>query len=226
MKDPQIKYKNRIEADVQTFWQKRKHEIWLTLAILALIFGVGLWYSNHTPTQPTITKDKQIIKQVEQDIKAPVAKADSFKRLVTDSAKVLKTLEQKLYAAQQENKRLKANLGVRNFAASSETPDSTASQLAAEYTQDLALSAGNSDSLCNLTVNNLHSQLDNKDSIITQTELQRDIFKHGFNEMAANSQAKDKAIKDLNKKLRVKKVTGVVKSLAIVAGIVYVLVKK
>jgi len=44
--------------------------------------------------------------------------------------------------------------------------------------------------------------------------------------MAANSQAKDKAIKDLNKKLRVKKVTGVVKSLAIVAGIVYVLVKK
>ena len=222
MKDPQIKYKNRIEADVQTFWQKWKHEIWLTLAILALIFGVCFWYSNYTPTQPTITKDKQIIKQVEQDIKAPVAKADSFKRLVTDSAKMIVIEKQKAYYWQQESKRL-ASLKDKILA---DTNIESRNGTIAEYIDDLTHSAANSDTSNNIVIRNLDKQLEHKDSIITQTELQRDIFKHGFNDMAANSQAKDKAIKDLNKKLRVKKVTGVVKSLAIVAGIVYLITKK
>jgi len=217
----------RYGAEAKGYWQRNKLNI---ILVVALILAIAIPYIFcYYSTPDVVTKDKQIIKQVEQDIKAPVAKADSFKRLVTDSAKVLKTLEQKLYAAQQENKRLRSitpKSGVLNFQPSSETPDNSASQLAAEYTQDIILSAGNSDSLCNIAISNLHSQLNYKDSIITQTELQRDILKHGFNEIASNSQAKDKAIKDLNKKLRVKKVTGFVKSAAIVAAVVYMLVKK
>lgn len=220
MKDPFPPiYKN-----VTDLTKKNPHEWWL-LKIVAAVVIAGIIIICLPPCNkptPEAIKDKQIIKQVEQDIKAPVAKADSFKRLVTDSAKMIVIEKQKAYYWQQESKRL-ASLKDKILA---DTNLESRNGTLAEYIDDLTHSAANSDTSNNIVIRNLDKQLEHKDSIITQTELQRDIFKHGFNDMAANSQAKDKAIKDLNKKLRVKKVTGVVKSLAIVAGIVYLITKK
>lgn len=215
MKDPQIKY---YENKAVTYWQKNKTGILLTAAIiLCIIAPIATCYYIYNPAPPvTVVTDKQIKEQVSHDVKEPTQKIDSFKRVVTDSARMLKTAEQRLYAAQQKIKELSSKINTTQ-----DSRNGTAEELT--ETLDAGISVSNN---CDVVVNNLHSQLDNKDSIITQTELQRDIFKHGFNDMALNSQEKDRAIRDLNRKLRVKKVTGFVKTAAIVAAVVYVIVKK
>lgn len=225
MKDPKIQY---YENKYKTYWKQNRLGILVTVCVMLAIFlpfATCQYLSTSAPDKPKTTAE--IKKEVTEFVKPVQAKIDSFKQVIADSSKALRTAEQRLYAAEQELRRLKSKKPVFNNPDSSRSMNTLQSVngTAQDYT-DLSTACENYVTEAKGVINNLHSQLDNKDSIITQSELQTQIFRKGFNDMAQNSQEKDRAIRDLNRKLRVKKVTGFVKTAAIVAAVVYVIVKK
>jgi len=221
-----------IYKDAENLISKNPHEWWLIriIAAAAILCVFLIFYIKGCDDTPVVKPKTtaEIKKEVTEFVKPVQAKIDSFKQVIADSSKRSRDLEQKLYVAEQKIKWLQSSkkpvFNIPDSSRSLNTPQSVNGTVQ-DYS-DLSDACENYVTEAKGVINNLHTQLDNKDSIITQSELQTQIFRKGFNDMAQNSQEKGRAIRDLNRKLRVKKVTGFVKTAAIVAAVVYVIVKK
>jgi len=168
---------------------------------------------------------------------------DKIKALLQERAKLQtdnKTMEQKLFAAWQENKRLKA-VSSKNAQAEKWSNSTTLKsiendeielsgnpgQLEGEqdFTPTVSISeivaaAALSDSICADVINNLHDQIGTQDSIDQQRLIQIAAFKKGLENMADNSLQKDQVIKGINKKLKWQKAQNLgLKAIVITAAV-------
>ncbi len=187
------------------------------------------------------------VAEIKQEVAAEVNPAeDRIKALSQEKAKLVtdnKTMEQKLFAAWQENKRLKA-VSAKNAQAQKWSNSTTLKsiendeielsgnpgQLEGEqdFTPTVSISeivaaAALSDSICADVINNLHDQIGTQDSIEQQRLVQIAAFKKGLENMADNSLQKDAVIKGINKKLKWQKAQNLGLKAVVIAGAVFIL---
>lgn len=198
----------------------------IVLGFILCLLWLRPWEDKVITTGPTaneiIKHTVEPAKAIDKSIKETIAKADSFKRLVTDSAKMLRLKDQKLYAAEQEIRRLQANK-------KADTAKQSINGTQQEYT-DLSDNCDEYIAQAKGVIVNLNSQLDNKDSIIANKDtliefatLKAQIFEHGFNEMSGLNKQQAEVIKQLNKKFKWQKIqaTGL-KVVAIAAAAMFI----
>lgn len=205
----------------------------LSAAIGAFIMYLYLRPSDSIITTPVVS---DIVKETKEAVAPLQVKIDSFKIIDKVIADKVKPLEKKLYAAQQEVKRL-ASLNFNNkeeiqrensktiqreFTDSySEIPNSSNGN-ATDYTE-IFQAATTSDSLCNEVIALKDSQLIAKENIITYQDLKATALQNGFEDMTKAALQKDAAIKSLNKKLKWVKVQNVGLKAAVLAGAFFIL---
>jgi len=171
------------------------------------------------------------VAEIKQEVATTVNPAeDRIKVLSQERAKLQtenKTMEQKLFAAWQENKRLRS-LKVK------ENSEKIKEQFKEEikegsYTEipndcvEIVAAAALSDSLSAEVINNLHDQIGVQDSIDQQRQVQIAAFKKGLENMADNSLQKDQVIKGINKKLKWQKAQNLGLKAVVIAGAVFIL---
>jgi len=187
------------------------------------------------------------VAEIKQEVAAEANPAeDRIKALSQEKANLQtdnKTMEQKLFAAWQENKRLKA-VSAKNAQAQKWSNSTTLKsiendeielsgnpgQLEGEqdFTPTVSISeivaaAAISDSICNDVINNLHDQIGTQDSIDQQRQVQLAALNKGFEQMADNSLQKDQVIKAINKKLKWQKAQNLGLKAVVIAGAVFIL---
>ena len=169
------------------------------------------------------------VAEIKQEVATTVNPAeDRIKALSQERAKLQadnKTMEQKLFAAWQENKRLrslkvkensekfKEEIKEGNYPDIPEGSDCT----------EIANAAALSDSICADVINNLHDQIGTQDSIDSERLVQIAAFKKGLENMADNSLQKDAIIKGINKKLKWQKAQNLGLKAVVIAGAVFIL---
>jgi len=169
------------------------------------------------------------VAEIKQEVAAEVNPAeDRIKALLQERAKLVtdnKTMEQKLFAAWQENKRLKGIAGhfqqisdistksVEDFDGNSQQTDCS----------EIANAAALSDSICADVINNLHDQIGTQDSIDHQRQVQIAAFIKGLENMADNSLQKDAVIKGINKKLKWQKAQNLGLKAIVITAAVFIL---
>ena len=169
------------------------------------------------------------VAEIKQEVATTVNPAeDRIKVLSQEKAKLVtdnKTMEQKLFAAWQENKRLRSLKFKENSEKiKEEIKEGNYSDIPeGSGCTEIANAAALSDSICADVINNLHDQIGTQDSIDSERLVQIAAFKKGLENMADNSLQKDVVIKAINKKLKWQKVQNLGLKAVVIAGAVFIL---
>ena len=169
------------------------------------------------------------VAEITQEVATTVNPAeDKIKALSQERAKLQadnKTMEQKLFAAWQENKRLRSLKFKENSEKiKEEIKEGNYSDIPeGSGCTEIANAAALSDSICADVINNLHDQIGTQDSIDSERLVQIAAFKKGLENMADNSLQKDVVIKAINKKLKWQKVQNLGLKAVVIAGAVFIL---
>ena len=223
-----------------------KAKILNTALWIAVGFFACLLYVNSCQQVNDVLPVKTVA-EIKQEVAAEANPAeDRIKALSQEKANLQtdnKTMEQKLFAAWQENKRLKA-VSSKNAQAEKWSNSTTLKsiendeielsgnpgQLEGEqdFTPTVSISeivaaAALSDSICADVINNLHDQIGTQDSIDQQRQVQIAAFIKGLENMADNSLQKDAVIKSINKKLKWQKAQNLGLKAVVIAGAVFIL---
>ena len=167
--------------------------------------------------------------EIKQEVATTVNPSeDKIKALSQERAKLVtdnKTMEQKLFAAWQENKRLRSLKFKENSEKiKEEIKEGNYSDIPeGSGCTEIANAAALSDSICADVINNLHDQIGTQDSIDSERLVQIAAFKKGLENMADNSLQKDVVIKAINKKLKWQKVQNLGLKAVVIAGAVFIL---
>lgn len=206
---------------ITKFLKEYKAEVLLFAGIIVFFWLVSMGVKS-CQSEPYPGDVKQITKRVEQEVKP----ADTRLNALYKDKKVLeeknKTLEQKLYAAQLENKRLRnssksSGLNENNF-----TPTISEMETVSDCTE-ISNAAAASDSLCNEVINNLHAEIITQDSISFYKDIKISVLNKGLDDAVNNSLQKDEVIKSINKKLKRQNVQNVgLKAVLIGAAVVII----
>lgn len=190
---------------------------------LCLILRIGSCEDTVIPTTPAkdiVTPAKVQAKKVDSAINKIAVNYKKTRDTITD-------LNKKLYAAWQENKRLRSKVSnstplenEQNF-----TPITTdGAQKGADYITETQLAAQTADSLCAEAITKYETALSQSDSIASHEKAKADIFQAAMNNLALQSDLKDMAIKSINRKLKWQKVQNVTFK-AILIGAAAILIK-
>ena len=169
------------------------------------------------------------VAEIKQEVATTVNPAeDRIKVLSQERAKLVtdnKTMEQKLFAAWQENKRLRSLKFKENSEKiKEEIKEGNYSDIPeGSGCTEIANAAALSDSICADVINNLHDQIGTQDSIDSERLVQIAAFKKGLENMADNSLQKDAIIKGINKKLKWQKAQNIGLKAVVIAGAVFIL---
>ena len=169
------------------------------------------------------------VAEIKQEVATTVNPAeDRIKVLSQERAKLQadnKTMEQKLFAAWQENKRLRSLKFKENSEKiKEEIKEGNYSDIPeGSGCTEIANAAALSDSICADVINNLHDQIGTQDSIDSERLVQIAAFKKGLENMADNSLQKDQVIKGINKKLKWQKAQNIGLKAVVIAGAVFIL---
>ena len=169
------------------------------------------------------------VAEIKQEVATTVNPAeDRIKVLSQERAKLQtenKTMEQKLFAAWQENKRLRSLKFKENSEKiKEEIKEGNYSDIPeGSGCTEIANAAALSDSICADVINNLHDQIGTQDSIDSERLVQIAAFKKGLENMADNSLQKDQVIKGINKKLKWQKAQNLGLKAMVIAGAVFIL---
>ena len=169
------------------------------------------------------------VAEIKQEVATTVNPSeDKIKALSQERAKLVtdnKTMEQKLFAAWQENKRLRSLKFKENSEKiKEEIKEGNYSDIPeGSGCTEIANAAALSDSICADVINNLHDQIGTQDSIDSERLVQIAAFKKGLENMADNSLQKDAIIKGINKKLKWQKAQNIGLKAVVIAGAVFIL---
>ena len=204
---------------------------------IAVGFFACLLYVNSCQQVNDVLPVKTVA-EIKQEVAAEANPAeDRIKALSQEKAKLVtdnKTMEQKLFAAWQDNKRLK-DVAKRNTPAKVSNSTPLAGGVVIPDTPEplenldkfdcaeIANAAALSDSLSAEVINNLHDQIGTQDSIDSERLVQIAAFKKGLENMADNSLQKDAIIKGINKKLKWQKAQNLGLKAVVIAGAVFIL---
>ena len=205
-----------------------KAKILNTALWIAVGFFACLMYVHSCKNVNDVLPVKTVA-EIKQEVAAEVNPAeDKIKALLQERAKLQtdnKTMEQKLFAAWQENKRLRS-LKVKENSEKfkEEIKEGNYSDIPeGSGCTEIANAAALSDSICADVINNLHDQIGTQDSIDSERLVQIAAFKKGLENMADNSLQKDVVIKAINKKLKWQKVQNLGLKAVVIAGAVFIL---
>ena len=129
----------------------------LLCVILFILFLRGC---SRTPNRPKIVAVKEIIKTVEKAEKQVNTKIDSIEQRNSKLQLQFSDMQKKLFAAQKINKYLATQ--IKDTAVTQNDYEAGSSN----YLEDVINAAAQSDSLCNVSITNLESQITAKDSIV------------------------------------------------------------
>jgi len=197
--------------------------LWIAVGFFACLMYV-LSCQNVNDFLPVKT-----VAEIKQEVATEVNPAeDRIKALSQEKAKLQtdnKTMEQKLFAAWQENKRLRSLKFKENSEKiKEEIKEGNYSDIPeGSGCTEIANAAALSDSICADVINNLHDQIGTQDSIDSERLVQIAAFKKGLENMADNSLQKDVVIKAINKKLKWQKVQNLGLKAVVIAGAVFIL---
>ena len=205
-----------------------KAKILNTALWIAVGFFACLMYVHSCQNVNDVLPVKTVA-EIKQEVAAEVNPAeDKIKALLQERAKLQtdnKTMEQKLFAAWQENKRLRSlKVKENSEKIKEEIKEGNYSDIPeGSGCTEIANAAALSDSICADVINNLHDQIGTQDSIDQQRQVQIAAFKKGLEDMADNSLQKDAVIKAINKKLKWQKVQNLGLKAVVIAGAVFIL---
>jgi len=202
-----------------------KAKILNTALWIAVGFFACLMYVHSCKNVNDVLPVKTVA-EIKQEVAAEVNPAeDKIKALLQERAKLQtdnKTMEQKLFAAWQENKRLRSLKFKENSEKiKEEIKEGNYSDIPeGSGCTEIANAAALSDSICADVINNLHDQIGTQDSIDSERLVQIAAFKKGLENMADNSLQKDAVIKGINKKLKWQKAQNLgLKAIVITAAV-------
>ena len=205
-----------------------KAKILNTALWIAVGFFACLMYVHSCKNVNDVLPVKTVA-EIKQEVAAEVNPAeDKIKALLQERAKLQtdnKTMEQKLFAAWQENKRLRSlKVKENSEKIKEEIKEGNYSDIPeGSGCTEIANAAALSDSICADVINNLHDQIGTQDSIDSERLVQIAAFKKGLENMADNSLQKDVVIKAINKKLKWQKVQNLGLKAVVIAGAVFIL---
>ena len=205
-----------------------KAKILNTALWIAVGFFACLMYVHSCKNVNDVLPVKTVA-EIKQEVDAEVNPAeDRIKVLSQERANLQadnKTMEQKLFAAWQENKRLRSLKFKENSEKiKEEIKEGNYSDIPeGSGCTEIANAAALSDSICADVINNLHDQIGTQDSIDSERLVQIAAFKKGLENMADNSLQKDVVIKAINKKLKWQKVQNLGLKAVVIAGAVFIL---
>ena len=205
-----------------------KAKILNTALWIAVGFFACLMYVHSCQNVNDVLPVKTVA-EIKQEVAAEVNPAeDKIKALLQERAKLQtdnKTMEQKLFAAWQENKRLRSlKVKENSEKIKEEIKEGNYSDIPeGSGCTEIANAAALSDSICADVINNLHDQIGTQDSIDQQRQVQIAAFKKGLEDMADNSLQKDAVIKAINKKLKWQKAQNLGLKAVVIAGAVFIL---
>jgi len=205
-----------------------KAKILNTALWIAVGFFACLLYVNSCQNVNDVLPVKTVA-EIKQEVATTVNPAeDRIKVLSQERAKLQtenKTMEQKLFAAWQENKRLRSLKFKENSEKiKEEIKEGNYSDIPeGSGCTEIANAAALSDSICADVINNLHDQIGTQDSIDSERLVQIAAFKKGLENMADNSLQKDAIIKGINKKLKWQKAQNLGLKAVVIAGAVFIL---
>jgi len=202
-----------------------KAKILNTALWIAVGFFACLLYVNSCQQVNDVLPVKTVA-EIKQEVAAEANPAeDRIKALSQEKANLQtdnKTMEQKLFAAWQENKRLRSLKFKENSEKiKEEIKEGNYSDIPeGSGCTEIANAAALSDSICADVINNLHDQIGTQDSIDSERLVQIAAFKKGLENMADNSLQKDAVIKGINKKLKWQKAQNLgLKAIVITAAV-------
>lgn len=205
-----------------------KAKILNTALWIAVGFFACLLYVNSCQNINDFLPVKTVA-EIKQEVATTVNPSeDKIKALSQERAKLQadnKTMEQKLFAAWQENKRLRSLKFKENSEKiKEEIKEGNYSDIPeGSGCTEIANAAALSDSICADVINNLHDQIGTQDSIDSERLVQIAAFKKGLENMADNSLQKDAIIKGINKKLKWQKAQNLGLKAVVIAGAVFIL---
>jgi len=205
-----------------------KAKILNTALWIAVGFFACLMYVHSCKNVNDVLPVKTVA-EIKQEVAAEVNPAeDKIKALLQERAKLQtdnKTMEQKLFAAWQENKRLRSlKVKENSEKIKEEIKEGNYSDIPeGSGCTEIANAAALSDSICADVINNLHDQIGTQDSIDSERLVQIAAFKKGLENMADNSLQKDAVIKAINKKLKWQKAQNLGLKAVVIAGAVFIL---
>jgi len=205
-----------------------KAKILNTALWIAVGFFACLMYVHSCKNVNDVLPVKTVA-EIKQEVAAEVNPAeDKIKALLQERAKLQtdnKTMEQKLFAAWQENKRLRSlKVKENSEKIKEEIKEGNYSDIPeGSGCTEIANAAALSDSICADVINNLHDQIGTQDSIDSERLVQIAAFKKGLEQMADNSLQKDAVIKAINKKLKWQKAQNLGLKAVVIAGAVFIL---
>jgi len=205
-----------------------KAKILNTALWIAVGFFACLMYVHSCKNVNDVLPVKTVA-EIKQEVAAEVNPSeDKIKALLQERAKLQtdnKTMEQKLFAAWQENKRLRSlKVKENSEKIKEEIKEGNYSDIPeGSGCTEIANAAALSDSICADVINNLHDQIGTQDSIDQQRLVQIAAFKKGLENMADNSLQKDEVIKGINKKLKWQKAQNLGLKAVVIAGAVFIL---
>jgi len=205
-----------------------KAKILNTALWIAVGFFACLMYVHSCKNVNDVLPVKTVA-EIKQEVAAEVNPAeDKIKALLQERAKLQtdnKTMEQKLFAAWQENKRLRSlKVKENSEKIKEEIKEGNYSDIPeGSGCTEIANAAALSDSICADVINNLHDQIGTQDSIDSERLVQIAAFKKGLEDMADNSLQKDAIIKGINKKLKWQKAQNLGLKAVVIAGAVFIL---
>lgn len=178
------------------------------LVLLGVVITLLFWRPWEEMVNLNPTKTQIIVRETKANTEGYQKKIDTLETRATIYFTRATEAEKRLYAAQQENKRL-AKVSNSTPLKSNIPADSSNEPINDTYSAQISEAAATSDSICNEVITDLHNSIYTKDSIITFQELKYQGLQGGFNQLIQNDQLKDLQIKSINKKLKWQKVQNI-----------------
>lgn len=215
----QKKYKKWAQKKLSDLNVKRV-AILVGMVLCIILFILFLRGCSRTPDRPKLIPVKEIIKKVEKSEKQVNTKIDSIEQQNSRLQLQFSDMQKKLFAAQKINRYLANRKKDTTIIERNEYENGSA------YVEDLINAAAQSDSLCNLSITNLESQITAKDSIVNWQNIKYQAIKSQFDVVANQHLTLEQSNKDYRRALRKKKFSNIVWKAAIVAAGAFIILKK
>ena len=215
----QKKYKKWAQKKLSDLNVKRV-AILVGMVLCIILFILFLRGCSRTPDRPKLIPIKEIIKKVEKAEKQVNTKIDSIEQQNSRLQLQFSDMQKKLFAAQKINRYLANRKKDTTIIERNDYEDGST------YVEDLINAAAQSDSLCNLSITNLESQITAKDSIVNWQNIKYQAIKSQFDVVTNQHVTLEQSNKDYRRALRKKKFSNIVWKAAIVAAGAFIILKK